>query len=397
LRLKRVFFFAAIPLCSICLSSVPTTSLATSQSQSPLFGEVLQSLATQILQKAGKVGCHIGDCSILVTNFVLPDGHTSPGGLQLADALAAQLSQSAKTSAVIDRSQFESFLQKERLSSELQSEEPVACWLARELNADAVIVGKTSIRKNNYIDLSVHLLNAKEEKKKAVSLKASLPIDPPHVDLSPTDGLPRLPFLADNLNGEEVHRANTQGVGSPTCSYTPDPEYTDEARAVHFNGKVVLEGVVGADGKIHALRIVNGAPYGLNEVTLKTVQTWSCTPAELKGNPVPSVATIAVSFASLSGKSPVRAGNTLLPVCSSHPQPHYTKEAKAAKFQGSVHVEATLAVDGKIENIRILDSPGLGLDEAVQRTLAKWKCKPAIVRGKPVSLTFRVNFNFHLH
>jgi TonB family protein len=386
-----LFFFAQ----SASIYSQQPSS-ASQESQSPPLEGALQSLATQILQQAKKVRCHIGNCRILVTNFVLPDGHASPGGLQLADALSAQLSQVEKTSAVIDRSLFQSFLQRERLSAQLQNEEPVACWLARELKADAVIVGETTKTADNAIGLSVRLLNANEEKEKTLSLEARLPNAAAQADLSPTDTLPRLPSLSNTLNGEKVYREGAQGVGLPRCPYAPEPEYTQDARASHFSGTVLLEGIIGTDGKIHALRIVKGAPYGLNHATLMTLRTWKCTPAELNGKPVSSVSPIEVSFA-IGGKHlPSTDQSALPPACPSPPQPHYTKEARAAKFQGTVHVDATLGVDGKIENIRILDSPGLGLDAAVKKALTKWKCRPAIVKGKPAAVTYHLQFNFRL-
>lgn len=72
-------------------------------------------------------------------------------------------------------------------------------------------------------------------------------------------------------------------------------------------------------------------------------------------------------------------------MCTYVPQPPYTKEAKAAKFEGNVLVEGIVNLDGKITNLRVLKSPGLGLDESVIETLRKWKRKPGKDRdGKPV-------------
>ena len=80
------------------------------------------------------------------------------------------------------------------------------------------------------------------------------------------------------------------------------------------------------------------------------------------------------------------------------PNPPYTKEAKAAKFSGSVLVEGIVGLDGKITNIRVLKSPGLGLDEVVIKTLKKWKCSPAIgPNGKPVPVIVPFQINFRLY
>jgi outer membrane biosynthesis protein TonB len=37
-------------------------------------------------------------------------------------------------------------------------------------------------------------------------------------------------------------------------------------------------------------------------------------------------------------------------------------------------IEGTISADGKIENIRILKSQGLDMDESVIKTLKEWKC-----------------------
>ena len=78
------------------------------------------------------------------------------------------------------------------------------------------------------------------------------------------------------------------------------------------------------------------------------------------------------------------------------PSPPYTKEARAAKFEGNVPVEGV--VDGRITNVRVLKSPGLGLDESVINTLKKWKCKPAKDRdGKPVPALVPFQIGTHLY
>jgi len=78
------------------------------------------------------------------------------------------------------------------------------------------------------------------------------------------------------------------------------------------------------------------------------------------------------------------------------PQPPYTKEARDAKFQGTVLVEGMVTLDERVTNLRIIKSPGLGLSESVLITIKAWKCKPATHDGKPVpalvpfEITFRM-------
>jgi TonB family protein len=87
-----------------------------------------------------------------------------------------------------------------------------------------------------------------------------------------------------------------------------------------------------------------------------------------------------------------------LPSCYYAPLPPGTVESMKAKFIGTVRVEATFTVEGKIENIRIMKSPGLGLDESIVQAVKKWKCRPAIgPDGKPIQVTVPLSFKFNIY
>jgi len=80
------------------------------------------------------------------------------------------------------------------------------------------------------------------------------------------------------------------------------------------------------------------------------------------------------------------------------PLPPYTKEAKAAKYRGTVIAQGTVTLDGRVTNITIVKSPGLGLDESVIKTMKRWKCTPAIgPNGKPVPTQIPFLINFRLY
>jgi len=79
------------------------------------------------------------------------------------------------------------------------------------------------------------------------------------------------------------------------------------------------------------------------------------------------------------------------------PQPPYTKQARAAKIQGTVLVQGVVGLDGRITNVVVLKSPGSGLEESVIKTLKKWKCEPAKDRdGKTVPTIVPFQISFHL-
>lgn len=69
------------------------------------------------------------------------------------------------------------------------------------------------------------------------------------------------------------------GVRSPTCQFCPRPEYSDEARRTHFQGLVMLNVVVLADGRAGRIELVSGPGLGLDERAIEAVRGWRFNPA----------------------------------------------------------------------------------------------------------------------
>lgn len=94
-----------------------------------------------------------------------------------------------------------------------------------------------------------------------------------------------------------IARPGVGGVTVPKCMYCPEPSYTDAARAAKFNGVVILQVVVNADGRAENISVVRKAGYGLEASAMETVRNWQFRPANgPDGNPVATVVPIEVSF-----------------------------------------------------------------------------------------------------
>jgi periplasmic protein TonB len=86
------------------------------------------------------------------------------------------------------------------------------------------------------------------------------------------------------------------------------------------------------------------------------------------------------------------------PSCFYMPNPPYSEEARKAKYSGVVLVDAIVNLDGHLSNMKLIKSPGLGLDENTINTMKTWRCKPATgAAGKPVPtiVTFEVSFRLY--
>jgi protein TonB len=69
------------------------------------------------------------------------------------------------------------------------------------------------------------------------------------------------------------------GVGFPACAYCPDAKYSEEARKAKFQGVVLLQVVVTADGRATNIEVVRGPGLGLEEQAVAAVKTWRFKPA----------------------------------------------------------------------------------------------------------------------
>jgi TonB family protein len=249
-------------------------------------------LATRLLKNAEDAGCSATDCKLLVTNFVLPDGNSSLYGRQLADELSVEIVRQQPAIKIVDRSLLQTWLAKERYPSTLINEATLRA-IGEDLNANVVLIGQTDRIDENVIQLSARMLNVSDEKRIGPSAEVILPADS---DLSPSEPYPFTLAGDSTLVQEQVYRVGVDGVSSPTCSYMPNPSYSERARKYKVNGTLEAEAIVNSDGKLENVRIVRGFPYGLNENTIATMRTWRCNPAHKDGKPVPVVVQFEVNF-----------------------------------------------------------------------------------------------------
>lgn len=97
--------------------------------------------------------------------------------------------------------------------------------------------------------------------------------------------------------GGGAFRAGVNGVGSPQCIYCPQPEYSDEARKAKYQGTVLLDVTVTADGRVLNPVVIKGPGLGLEEKALAQVRNWKMRAAlGPGGKPVSCRVQIEVTF-----------------------------------------------------------------------------------------------------
>ena len=89
-------------------------------------------------------------------------------------------------------------------------------------------------------------------------------------------------------------------------------------------------------------------------------------------------------------------GGVSAPTLLSKVEPEYSEEARKAKYQGTVLLYVEVDPSGKATNIRVLHSLGLGLDEKAMEAVKKWRFKPGVKDGRPVTVQAQIEVNFRL-
>jgi len=77
-------------------------------------------------------------------------------------------------------------------------------------------------------------------------------------------------------------------------------------------------------------------------------------------------------------------------------EPEYSEEARKAKYQGTVLLYIEVDPSGKVTNIKVVRSLGLGLDEKAMEAVRQWKFKPGYKDGKAVTVAATIEVNFRL-
>jgi len=86
------------------------------------------------------------------------------------------------------------------------------------------------------------------------------------------------------------------GVSAPVLLYSPEPEFSEEARKAKAQGNVLVNLWVGADGLPSHVHVVRGVGMGLDEKAVEAVKQYKFKPAMEGGKPVTVELNVEVNF-----------------------------------------------------------------------------------------------------
>ncbi len=94
-----------------------------------------------------------------------------------------------------------------------------------------------------------------------------------------------------------VHEAGDMtGVSPPRVRHNPKPECSSEAIKARHKGVVVLQTLIGTDGRVELVFVSRMAGMGLDEKAVEGVRKWKFDPARKNGKPVRVWQSIEVNF-----------------------------------------------------------------------------------------------------
>jgi len=95
--------------------------------------------------------------------------------------------------------------------------------------------------------------------------------------------------------------------------------------------------------------------------------------------------------------APARTGGVVRPPEKvDHVPPIYPPIARAARVSGVVILEATIAEDGTVQDVRVLRSIAL-FDVAAVEAVRQWRFTPTLLNGQPVRVLMTVTVSFALN
>lgn len=115
--------------------------------------------------------------------------------------------------------------------------------------------------------------------------------------------------LAEKNKAAAAANAGTGGVfrigaevSPPVPIYKVEPEYSEEARKIGYQGTVVLSTVIDAEGTPTQIKVVRSLGMGLDEKAMEALGKWKFRPARKDGKAVSVVSNIEMNFRLLEKK-----------------------------------------------------------------------------------------------
>lgn len=242
----------------------------------------------ELSSRVGEDIAKSGKKTVIVLDFLSPEGAVPAVGPFLADRLSEALARTAKDFRVVDRSRLNAILEEQKVPvGDALNPERIAKLVGALVGAEIVITGSVQTTPDT-VALSVSVRDVTTGRELAQGTER----------IVRTKEIDNLPFRSAGWLASGVVRPGQGGVGyPPACIRCPAPEYTRQAREKKFEGTVVLQVIVTAEGRATEIKLIRGPGLGLEEKAIEAVRKWKFKPARgPDGRPVTVPVILEVTF-----------------------------------------------------------------------------------------------------
>jgi TonB family protein len=201
---------------------------------------------------------------LVVLPFLGSDPKDFPLGAYLAKQVSANLSSAVRGLETIDASEAHVPL-KDWVYDPKALEEFVA-----KTNAEIVVTGSFSAFGES-LGISLEALKRGERKILAQS-NGQIRLTPELRELIPQS-------MKFETPADGIYRGGWGGIGMPECRSCPDPSFPSSEQSTGREGVVVLNAVIGTDGRAHQIEVEKGTSQSFEEAAIKAVTKWKFQPA----------------------------------------------------------------------------------------------------------------------
>ncbi len=169
-----------------------------------------------------------------------------------------------------------------------------------------------------------------------------------------------------------------------------EPSYTDEAERNKYEGTVLLDLVVDANGDPTNITVVRSLGMGLDASAVEAAKQWKFAPATRNGIPVAMDVNMQVNFhlslmsTDITTIADDKNKNIVQPVLIQKVEPVIFPAFNGKTLLRPVRVHLTITKDGSVKHVKVTNALDQLVTQSVEEAVRKWRYKPATKDGIPV-------------
>lgn len=179
----------------------------------------------------------------------------------------------------------------------------------------------------------------------------------------------------------------------PEFTGSLEVDYPEAARKNGVEGTVKVTAVLGENGRVRDVVIVNNLGHGTGEAVAAGLQKFAFKPAKFNGTPTAMKVSVNYTVSLYYNESDK---DVTKPKITEKPVPAYPESQRAEGMKGKVTVHVLLKASGEIDVIRVNSVMHKDFDKAAEAAAKNLKFTPAVHKKskQPVSQVISVEFNF---